>query len=926
MEQVKKDLANYASDRYSASLQEIELIRSGIYHNRKGSLPLTDIPHNRDRLALRMEREGLPPDQAIERINGVPNFQDVFIIRELLRLSESVCRITISSPFGGSGFGTGFLIAPGLLITNHHVFPDAGAAEHSVAQFSYELTGKGSVTAPVSFKLKPQRFFMSSSLEKNIMVPYSGLDFTIVAVDEVSDNGIPITDFPYTRFDETLGKIVEGENCIVIQHPAGDYKKIVLKDIRMITLTDNFLIYESDTLPGSSGSMVVGLGTGQVVALHHSGVPRRNDKGQWLRKDGLPVQPGDTDDVIDWIGNEGIRVSSIVKAIRSISIPPDMEPYRQQILGVAQADAPSPRSTQPVKPVKVESTPVNVPAPTTGGVLYFELELSANEALYDDFITDPGKYINGFVQLEPLFPLSADPDLRRYKYLTVRSAVPPYELAAELEALPQVESCTPDLPAYTDIGLSDANAGGMATGQEESFIFNDGSAKENEPDFMKRWEHARLSKPHIDNKDLASLRRWNWDAVYPPFVVENEAEDQRKNREQWEKKCWDNVDQLLPFIKIAQLDTGYSLHGKVKNGYNFQEDMDFIDEDDDAVDSHSKWLLKFPGHGTRTASLVIGDVNSNYAGDGNLGMLVRNGKLLQTLIPYRIAKSVILIGRGKELADAINHAVLNEVDVAFMCMGSYPRPMIARVAKMAYDAGLIWVCAAGNEVEMVIAPALYPGTIAVAAINPDEKPWKGSSYGKEVDVAAPGEDVYVPFIDKDGREIMVYGSGTSYATPHVASAAAMWKAAHHETLSTYTEKWMIPEAFRICLRNSARNPGPDWKAHLYGKGILDIPRLIAMQPPKKEEMEGKYAYDNKKVHPKDDLGIREGIAFLWNLGKRLTTKGPVESMQGGVSNRGRTALEALMKPQEAGALESTPMAEATKARQVLADYFHAYSE
>lgn len=925
MEQVKKDLANYASDRYSASLQEIELIRSGIYHNRKGSIPLTEIPHNRDRLALRMEREGLPPDQAIERINGVPNFQDVFIIRELLRLSESVCRITISSPFGGSGFGTGFLIAPGLLITNHHVFPDAAAAAHSVAQFSYELTGKGGVTAPVSFRLKPEKFFMSSSLEKNIMVPYSGLDFTIVAVDEVSDNGIPITDFPYTRFDETLGKIVEGENCIVIQHPAGDYKKIVLKDIRMITLTDNFLIYESDTLPGSSGSMVVGLGTGQVVALHHSGVPRRNDKGQWLRKDGLPVQAGDTDDVIDWIGNEGIRVSSIVKAIRSISIPPDMEPYRQQLLGVAQTET-TPRSTPPAKSVKTENAPADIAPPPQGGILYFELELSANEALYDDLVEDPGKYIDGFVQLEPVFPLSSDPDLRRYKYLTVRSMRPPFELAAELEALPQVEACTPDLPAYTDVGLSETNMGGMATGQEESFIFNDGAAKENEPEFIKRWKDAKLSKPHIDNNDLARLRRWNWDAVYPPFAAGNETEEERRVRELREKQHWDNVDGALPAIKIAQLDTGYSLHGKVKNGYNFQEDMDFIDEDDDAVDSHSKWLLKFPGHGTRTASLVIGDVNAQYTGDGNLGMLVRNGKLLQTLIPYRIAKSVILIGRGKELVDAINHAVLNEVDVAFMCMGSYPRPMIARVAKMAYDAGLIWVCAAGNEVEMVIAPALYPGTIAVAAINPDEKPWKGSSYGKEVDVAAPGEDVYVPFIDKDGREIMVYGSGTSYATPHVASAAAMWKAAHHEILSTYPEKWMIPEAFRICLRQSARNPGPEWNGNLYGSGILDIPRLIATEPPRKEAMKGKYAYADKKVHPKDDLGIREGIAFLWNLGKRLTTKGPVESMQGGVTSRGRTALEALMKPQNTGALEATPMADAAKARQVLSAYFHSYSE
>src|SRR5690606_9609601 len=108
---------------------------------------------------------------------------------------------------------------------------------------------------------------------------------------------------------------------------------VVLKDIRMLTLTDKFLVYESDTLPGSSGAMVIGLGTGELCAIHHSGVPRKNEQGQWLRKDGGVVQEEDGDETIDWIGNEGIRVSSIVRAVKQITIPDHMHSIRNNILG-----------------------------------------------------------------------------------------------------------------------------------------------------------------------------------------------------------------------------------------------------------------------------------------------------------------------------------------------------------------------------------------------------------------------------------------------------------------------------------------------------------------------------------------------------------------------------------------------------------------
>ena len=124
------------------------------------------------------------------------------------------------------------------------MFADAEAAKNSLAQFRYELL-RGGASDPVTFRLRPDLFFMTSPIQKQITIPYSGLDFTIVAIEEKSEEGIPVSKFHPVKLDESLGKILDGENCIIIQHPGGDYKKVVLKDIRMLTLTYNFLIYES---------------------------------------------------------------------------------------------------------------------------------------------------------------------------------------------------------------------------------------------------------------------------------------------------------------------------------------------------------------------------------------------------------------------------------------------------------------------------------------------------------------------------------------------------------------------------------------------------------------------------------------------------------------------------------------------------------
>jgi subtilisin family serine protease len=225
--------------------------------------------------------------------------------------------------------------------------------------------------------------------------------------------------------------------------------------------------------------------------------------------------------------------------------------------------------------------------------------------------------------------------------------------------------------------------------------------------------------------------------------------------------------------------------------------------------------------------------------------------------------------------------------------------MINAVAREAYERGVIWVCAAGNEVETVVAPAMYPGTIAVAAINPSGRPWKGSSNGKAVDIAAPGEDVYVPFWDTSDNEIMVYGNGTSYATPHVAAAAVLWKARNYDKLrTTYNKPWQIVEAFRRCLHASAQKHHKDTKEGVYGKGILDVTKLLTVPLPDLKDEDHAYA----KVPPPDpgDLGIREGLQYLWNTFKRKLTKDPTESMAAALEAMGglpsRKAMESAITP------------------------------
>ena len=578
--------------------------------------------------------------------------------------------------------------------------------------------------------------------------------------------------------------------------------------------------------------------------------------------------------------------------------------------------------------IQNNSTKDNVP------ILHFEIELSNILTMQEDWKENYKKLVPTAISSEPLFPLSTIPSQKIIQYITLRTSENPWELAAKLEALPQIKTATPDLEMETDL-LKKSKSHNQLTESDMLENMKTSNAAGRQDDFKTKWSASTYFK--IDDSDVLNQRLWNRSAVGLPTEKSTEngvhsllmsiVKEKNSVRDHDEKALDLEINTIIENLKkinLVQLDTGYTDHAKVKGRFNFDCDEDFVDGSD-ARDDMRTGFLKHPGHGTRTASIITGgDMSAVFKSDGNYGLLCDEKKnTLVNIIPYRISESVVLINRGKNIVDAVNQAVHTNADVMFMCMGTYPRPMIAEAAKVAYDNGIIWVCASGNEVEMVVSPALYPGTIAVSATNPNQKPWRGSCYGTEVDISAPGEDVYVPSMDEKYNEIMVYGSGTSYAAPHVAAAAALWKATNREKiLEKYKFPWQMVEAFRICLKESATKP-PVWDTENYGAGILNVYELLKCELPDVDDKKYAYANDPRQEW---DLGVREAVHFLWKALLKKNISAQESSQEMAMTERSRIAVSAMTGNPVSSIFESDSINAVTDSEKILKMYFDSYKK
>ncbi|MFC2165253.1 S8 family peptidase [Acidobacteriota bacterium] len=234
---------------------------------------------------------------------------------------------------------------------------------------------------------------------------------------------------------------------------------------------------------------------------------------------------------------------------------------------------------------------------------------------------------------------------------------------------------------------------------------------------------------------------------------------------------WDDADPLSKGagIHVAIIDTGIDkdhpdLVANIVTGINFipgkgkNKGVDSDAWDDDH------------GHGTHCAGIVAADDN----GFGVVGVAPDASLYAIKVLDSR--------GRGKasDFVAGLEWAVAAGVQIISISlrMGDTETVSVTGACDAAYDAGLLLVKSAGNNSGgSVTSPGQHTSVMAVSAIDEANNFAWFSSDGPEVELTAPGVDVYSTY--KNG----VYTSmdGTSMACPHVSGVAALvWATGHYE--------------------------------------------------------------------------------------------------------------------------------------------------
>lgn len=257
--------------------------------------------------------------------------------------------------------GTGFLISPGLFLTNQHVLNDADAARSASITFDYEIGEHGGFAEKTVFRLDPDRCAVFSPLEK--------LDYALIALGPRESGPASVEDLGYLILSNRPDKHKIGMSVNIVQHPNGLPKLIAVRHNLLEYRTDTTLLYETDTDEGSSGSPVLN-DEWEVVALHHYGSPfvsHQDDQGR---------------PIVENV-NEGLRISAIYTDLetRIPSLPATAADLLTKALGYDNvAASPAGRrltppsgaaesATVPLPSTTVPSPDTTVPLPHTEGAV-----------------------------------------------------------------------------------------------------------------------------------------------------------------------------------------------------------------------------------------------------------------------------------------------------------------------------------------------------------------------------------------------------------------------------------------------------------------------------------------------------------------------------------------------------------------------------
>jgi len=239
------------------------------------------------------------------------------------------------------------------------------------------------------------------------------------------------------------------------------------------------------------------------------------------------------------------------------------------------------------------------------------------------------------------------------------------------------------------------------------------------------------------------------------------------------------------------------------------------------------------GHGTCTAGIASGATNN--------GLGVAGTCWNATIMPLKVED-----GGGNiyysYLASAIIFAADSNAHILSMSLGGPSDSSTLRDAcGYAWNTkGKVLLASSGNENSSISYPAAYPTTIAVGATNEfDERctplDWgsgQGSNYGPQLDVVAPGNNIYAP--DWSGANGYVAGNyypgfgGTSASCPMAAGLSALILSQNSGLTNTQVRDLLRSTAEDLVGKPSEDTEGFD---NYYGYGRINAYYALLGSPP-----------------------------------------------------------------------------------------------
>ena len=290
-------------------------------------------------------------------------------------------------------------------------------------------------------------------------------------------------------------------------------------------------------------------------------------------------------------------------------------------------------------------------------------------------------------------------------------------------------------------------------------------------------------------------------------------------------EAWDTVNGISMIIP-AIVDSGTDIDhvDLLDNLWKNADEIPANGKDDDAngyIDDYDGW--DFEGndgdprstnsHGTQVAGIVAARTNNSTGVAGVAGGFYGEGV---NVMPLKVGTSG---PNGAVLDDAIIYAADNGAQVITMSLSVGQSQAIDDALSYAYNTKGVFIdCAAGNSGSYVTYPANNANVMAVAATDRYDKRAYYSNPGPEIEVAAPGSDILSTSIGNN----YATGSGTSFAAPHVAGAAAIILS-YNSNLTNVDVRQLLKDS-----ADDIESPGFD---NYTGYGRINARRALDMAPP-----------------------------------------------------------------------------------------------